>query len=310
MSAETASQKKYIAEILDPNDLPSLAKLPHLSNLNESDLDFLKQLWAKASEGRRRQIVSQLVQLSQANFRVNFNDIFFFCLRDKDAKVRVDAITGLAEEEDYRHISPLVQLAKEDSSAEVRKAAIAALGKFAVLGEAGKLSATSIKEVYHALLAVLDDKSAGDEMHCLALDAVAPLNLPQVKERIEKAYLSSNVSMKTCAVHAMGLNCDASWFTTLVRALGSTNTDIRYEATVALGELGSEEALPYLIQLSRDQDSRVQEAAIRGIGEIGGDEARQTLNKLSKSSQQRVNKAAKSALKELHSYDDPLAEEP
>jgi HEAT repeat protein len=310
VSAETASQKEYIADILDANQPLALFKLPHLSNLNESDLNFLKQSWGNSTEERRRQVVSQLVQLSQTNFRVNFSDIFFFFLHDKDARVRADAITGLADEEDYRHISPLVHMIKEDSSTEVKKTAVIALGKFAVLGEVGKLSATSIKEVCYALLAVLDDTSAGDEMHCLALEAVAPLNMPQVKERIEKAYRSSDVNMKTCAVRAMGRNCDEMWFATLLRALGSKNTAIRYESTVALGELGSEEALPYLIKLSEDEDTRIQEAAIKGIGEIGGEEARQALNNLSKSSEQRIRNAAKLALKQLHFYDDTLTEEP
>jgi HEAT repeat protein len=310
VSAEAASQKKYIADILDPDQPLALFKLPQLSNLNESDLDFLKQSWGKASEERRRQIASQLMQLSQTNFRVNFSDIFSFFLRDKDEKVRADAITALADEEDYRHIAPMVHVVKEDSSAEVRKAAITALGKFAMLGEVGKLSPMSLKEVYHALLAVLDDASAGDEMHCLALEAIAPLNMPQIKERIEKAYRSSDMSMKICAVRAMGRNCDEMWFATLLRALGNKNAALRYESTVALGGLGSEEALPYLIKLSEDQDTKVQEAAIKGLGEIGGEEARQALNTLSKSLEQRIRNAAKRAIKELHFYDDSVTEEP
>ena len=310
MSVDEASQKANIVDLLDSSHPLALFKLPHLSNLTASDLDFLKQSWGNTSLERKRQIVSQLVQLSQTNFRVNFSDIFFFLLRDKDAKIRADAIAGLADEEDYRHIPPLVRVVKEDGSAEVKKAAVMALGKFAVLGEVGKLSATSIREVYQALLAVLDDASAGGEMHCLALESLAPLNLPQVKERIEKAYRSSDMTMKTCAVRAMGRNCDEMWFATLLRALGSKNAALRYESTVALGDLGSEEAIPYLIKLSGDEDNHVQEAAIKGIGEIGGEEARQALNTLSKSSQQRIRNAARAALKELQSYDNPLHEEP
>lgn len=309
MSAETVSQQKHIAAILDHSEPLAPSALPRLSSLNESDLDFLKKSWAKTSGERRRQLIAQLVQLSQANFRLNFSDIFSFCLQDEDSAVRVDAIAGLAEEEDYRHISPLVKLLREDSSADVRKAAAVALGKFAMLGETGKLSAASTKAVYQALLAVLEDRAAGDELHCLALEAIAPLNLPQVKSLIEKAYRGSIASMKTCALRAMGRNCDMSWFSTLLRALSSDNTEIRYEATQALGKLGSEEALPYLIQLSGDKDSRVQEAAIRGLGETGGEEARQVLNRLSRSPRERIRKAAKAALKELNFYRDPLAQE-
>lgn len=306
MRQETASNKKYIAVTLDPNELLVQSKLVHLSNLNEGDMDFLKQSWAGTTTERRRQVISQLVKLSLTNFRVNFSEIFFFCLHDPDARVRAEAIAGLAEEEDYRYISPLIHLLAKDSSAEVREAAVVALGKFAVLGEMGKLSTTSTNEVYHALLAVLDDRAAGNDLQCLALEAIAPLNLPRVKGLIEAAYRSKSAKRKLCALRAMGRNCDVIWLAILARELDSENAEARYEAAHAISGLGSEEALPYLIKLSEDKDSRVQEAAIHGLGEIGSYESRRALSKLSKSPQQRIRQTAQAALKELDFGEDQL----
>jgi HEAT repeat protein len=305
MRSGTPSKKKHIAQVLAPDELLVTSKLSHLSNLDEADLEFFKQSWERTSEGRKRQVISQLVHLGQTNFRLDFSSIFLFCLSDPDSMVRADAIAGLAEEEDYRYISPLVSLLKGDSSAGVREAAIVALGKFALVGELRKLSYASTNKVYQALLTVLDDSSAGDKLHCLALEAIAPLSLPRVKELIEKAYRSSNLSMKTCALRAMGHNCDMSWLTILIRELGSDNAKMRYAAVQAIGEIGSDEALPYLIQLSRDKDTQVQEAAIKGLGEIGGETARETLNRLIRSPQPRVRKAAKAAMSELNVYEEP-----
>lgn len=306
MRQEAASNKKHIVATLDPTELLVPSKLIHLSNLNESDLDFLKQSWAITSTERRRQVISQLVKLSQTNFRVNFSEIFFYCLYDPDAQVRTEAVAGLADEENYRHISPLIQLLARDSSAEVKEAAVVALGKFAVLGEMGKLSDASTNEVYQALLAVLDDKSAGSELQCLALEAIAPLNLPRVPDLIKAAYRSKGSERKLCALRAMGRNCYEPWLSILVRELDSDNAEVRYEAAHAISELGAEEALPYLVRLSADKDSRVQESAIRGLAEIGSEEARQALNKLASSPQQRVSQAARAALKELIFDEEPL----
>ncbi len=306
MRQEAASNKKYIAATLDPNELLVPSKLIHLSNLNESDLDFMKQSWARTMTERRRQVIMQLVKLSQTNFRVNFSEIFFFCLQDLDAQVRAEAISGLADEEDYRHIAPLTQLLAKDSSAAVKEAAVLALGKFALLGEIGKLSTASTNEVYQALLAVLDDTSAGGELQCLALEAIATLNLPRVPDLIKAAYRSKSAERKLCALRAMGRNCNESWLSLLVRELDNDNAEIRYEAAHALSELGAEDALPHLIKLAADKDSRVQEVAIKGLGEIGSEEARQALTRLAKSSQQRVRQAARTALKDLDFDDEPL----
>lgn len=307
MTQEAASKKKYIAEILDCNKPLAKSVLTYLSNLISSDLEFLKQFWAKTDTERRRETILNLVRLGQSNFRLNFSDIFFFCLRDPDSKVRAGAIVGLAEEENCEHISPLVKLLTEDSSAEVRGAAAIALGKFAVLGEIGKLSTFSTKEVYHALLAVLDNKSTSTEMKSLALEAISPLNLPRVKGLVEEAYHSNNVQLKVSAIRAMGHNCNLFWLADLLSELGSKDGEVRYEAVKAIGEIGSEDALPDLIRLLEDGDARVQEAAIKALGEIGGKGARKSLNILTRNPQERIRKAAKSALKEFDICEDPLS---
>jgi HEAT repeat protein len=270
-------------------------------------LDFLKQSWQKTNSERKREIILNLIRLGQHDFKLNFSEIFLFCLHDPDSKVRAGAIVGLEEEEDYQYISPMIHLLEKDSSTEVREAAVIALGKFALLGEIGKLSTPSTKKVYHALLAVLDNKSTLTEMQCLALEAIASLNLPRIKGLIEEAYQSNNAKLKASAIRAMGRNCNLFWLTDLLAELGNNDAEVRYEAVNAIGEIGSEEALPNLQKLLEDEDARVQEAAIRAIGKIGSEEAKLFLNKLTRNPEQRIRRVAESALKELDFCEDPLS---
>ncbi len=303
---ESFSEKQQITRILDHDDLLIKSELVHLSDLSGEELEFVKQAWMKANVERRRQIISHLIQIGQTNFKLDFSNIFLFCLSDPDQKVRAQAIAGLVEEENGIYVSPLVRLLREDSSAEIREAAATALGKFAMLSELGKLSTSRTNEVYTALLEVLENTSESVNIKGLALEAIAPLNVPRVRELIEEIYHSNEVKLKDRAIRAMGRNCDPQWLTVLQHEFDSTDPNTRYEAVNACGELGAEEAVPDLLKLIEDKDVRIQEAAITALGEIGGTEARQALDILTKNPKKRISRAAKSALEEIDFCEDPL----
>lgn len=307
MAAELPSYKQRIAEIFDSNEPLLNSKLVYLSDLSGEELKFLKQAWAKADAQRRHQVISQLVYLSEADLKLDFSSIFVFCLSDPDEAVRAQAIVGLEAEENHLFINPLVQSLKQDGSDKVRAAAATALGKFAMLGELGELSTHYTDKVYTALLEVLDNKTEAVEVKRRALEAIAPLNLPRVKESIQEAHHSNDVKLKASAIYAMGRNCDSLWLTALLTELSSDQAEIRYEAANACGELSAEQAVPYLTRLIKDEDAQIQKAAIKALGEIGGEEAKQTLNKLARSPQRQIRQAAESALKELHFCEGPLS---
>ena len=302
MAAELPSYKQPIAEILDSSKPLVNSKLAYLSDLSGDGLEFLKQAWVEAEAIRRHQVISHLIHLCEADLKLDFSSTFAFCLRDADETVRTQAIAGLEAEENHIFVSPLVETLKQDSSAKVRAAAAMALGKFALLGKWGKLSPHCTDQVCRALLEVLDNKREAVEVQRRALEAIAPLNLPRLKEFIEAAYHSNDVKLEASAICAMGRSCDSVWLTTLLAELSSNQAEIRYEAANACGELGAEEASSHLIELTEDEDACVQEAAIRALGEIGGEEARQTLNKLAGDREPRIRQAAKSALKELRFF--------
>ena len=311
MAAELSPRMQHIAEIFDSSKPIVSSKLVYLSNLNSKELKFLEELWANADASRRHQIIYQLVHLSEVDVKLDFSGVFVLCLHDTDATIRAQAIAGLDGEESYTLITPLLHTLKEDSSAEVRAATAVALGKFALLCELGKLPYHFTDKIYTALLDVWDKNLETVVVKRRALEAISPLNLPRVKELIEQAYHANDVKLKSSAIYAMGRNCDPAWLTILLSELNSDEAEIRCEAAIACGELGDEEVIPHLLKLAKkDEDTQVQEAAIKALGEIGGEQAKQALNQIAKSPQLRIREATKSALKETQFCEDPLSFQP
>ena len=286
--------------------LPS-SKLAELSNLNSEELAVLEQVWATIEPKRRRQIVSQLVRLAEDDFELNFDSIFKNCLKDQDAQVRSKAIEGLWENEEPSLINPLINLLEQDSSEKVQAAAATALGKFVMLAEHKKLRSSRVSKACQALLAAISDKSKPIEVKRRALEAAAPINLPRVKRAILEAYQSNNPKLRGSSIYAMGKSCNPAWLPTLLKELGSTDAEIRYEAAGACGELGEEEAVPHLTALVNDPNTEVQLAAIQALGKIGGTEAKNCLEECLDDSSEAIQQAAEQALNEIGMGEEPLS---
>ncbi len=298
--------KKTIVE-LGNSDKPLLnSRLTELSNLNSKELEFLERVWASIEPKRRRQIIYRLVELAEDNFELDFDSIFRRCLKDQDAEVRSKAIEGLWECEDAALVAPFINLLEPDSSEDVQAAAATALGKFAMLAALNKLRSSYTVRLCQALLGVISDKNRSVEVRRRALEAVAPLNLPQVEKVIREAYQSHNRKLKISAIYAMGKNCDRSWLPILLTELASPDAEIRYEATVACGELGEEAVIPYLIELSSDPDIEVQVTALQALGKIGGSEAKECLQQRLNNPSEVIRQAAEQALYELEADENPL----
>jgi HEAT repeat protein len=307
MPAELSPRMRYISEVLDSSKNVNSSKLVSLSDLNSEEMEFLAEIWTDADLERRREIISQLVHLSEFDFKLDFSGVFVVSLGDPDETIRAQAVAGLDGEDNYLLIKPLVHALKEDISAKVRAAAAIALGKFALQGELGNLPSYYREKIYNSLLEVLDKKTELTEVKRRALEAISPFSLPRVKELIETAYHTDDIKLRASAIYAMGRNCDLAWLPTVLAELNSEEVEIRYEAASASGGLGAEEAVPLLIEMTENEDQQVQEAAIKALGEIGNEPAKQALDKLTKNPQPSIRDAAKSALKEIQHCEDPLS---
>jgi HEAT repeat protein len=293
---------------LSNSDKPLLSsRLTELSNLNAQELALFEEAWQTIEPKRRRQIIYRLVELAENNFELDFDDIFKGRLKDEDADVQSKAVEGLWENEETTLIDPLIELLEPASPEKVQATAATALGKFALLAELDKLRDKHKARVCHALLGVIEDTSRAIEVKRRALEAAAPLSLPQLEKAIARAYQSSVPKLKTSAIFAMGKNCDPRWLPILIRELNNADAEIRYEAANACGELGEKEAAPYLSELTRDADVDVQLAAIQALGKIGGPEAKDSLERCLTDDSEVIQQAAELALNELEAGEDPLS---
>ncbi len=297
----------YIDKIFTGGELLEKKLLEHLSGLSGKDVESFRQAWDKAHVKRKSRIISHLVTLAEKEPKLDFSIIFSYCLDDPDDDVKTQAIHGLEEEDDPRHIARLIPLVAENTSLEVRTAAVSALGKFALMGEMGDISRRKTDEVYAALMKVLEDGKTPARLRAALLEAVSPFTVPRVKQLIESTFKSSDLQLKVSAIRAMGRNCDPDWLKYLSREMHSEQAEIRYEVAVACGEICTDDSIPLLLELVEDSDTRVQEAAIAGLGEIGGKEAKDVLTDLARSPKPRIKRAARTALKEMEFCTDPLS---
>ena len=278
-----------------------------LSNLNSEELNFFEQEWVAIELKRQRHIIYRLVELAESSFELDFNSIFRNHLNDPDANIRCKAIEGLWESEEPSLIDSLINLLEQDSSEEVQAAAATALGKFAMLAEDKKLRSYYTSKIEQALFGIIDDSNKPIEVKRHALEATAPLSLPQVQRAIIQAYQSPNTKVRISAIYAMGKNCSPYWLPTLLKELDSTDADVRYEAVTACGEIEKEEAVPYIIKHIDDPDVDVQLAAIQALGKIGGTEAKNCLEHCLNNPNEIISYAAEQALYELQGGEDPLS---
>jgi hypothetical protein len=291
--------EEIITDLAD-SDRPLLnSSLADLSNIIPEELSFLKEVWPTVKPERRRQIVSRLVELAEDNFELDFDSTFKNCLSDQDAEIRSKAIEGLWENEEPSLINTLIALMEQDNSKLVQAAAATGLGKFTMLAEQQKLRSAYTSKIYRALLAAINDRSKPIEVKRRALEAIAPLDSPEVEKAIGEAYRSSNPRLRVSSIYAMGKNGNPSWLSILLNEAGSPDSEMRYEVTRACGELGEEEAVPCIIELAVDPDVEVQLTAIEALGQIGGTEAKNFLEQCLDEPNETVQQAAEQALREL-----------
>lgn len=298
--------RELLDEIFNPARNPAAVRLLRLSNLHREELEVFKEYWRLADGTRRRELVAALAQLARDNIEVNFDPIFTFSLAGDDAEVKLAALIGLEESEDYRLVPDLVRLLLDDPAGSVRRSAAAALGRFALLAETGRIARRHGEEIFRALVRVVRDADEEPEVRAQALQAVAVFTVPEVRGLIDRSYAEDDVVLKAGAVAAMGRTCDTAWLPALVKELTSHRVELRRAAALACGELESEEAVPYLIRLTRDEVIEVKEAAIAALGEIGGEVAKKVLENLTRSPVKRVSTAARAALEELSFWESPM----
>jgi HEAT repeat protein len=299
----TAGLKAPFEIVLDSlrqnGEKPDQALLCYLSSLNADEAERVSQIWPDLPTDLRLELISQLVEMAEADFTLSFGAIFRIAMGDEHADVRRLAIEGLWEDEDVRLVPILAQRLEEDESVSVRAAAAQSLGRFILLGELGKIRPKPCSVAYAALLRVLQAQDEYTEVRRRALESLAYVCNETVVASIREAYGSSSEKFRISAVFAMGRSADTRWEQEVQRELYSTTPEMRYEAARACGELQVSEAVDMLEELTEDTDAEVQQAAIWALGQVGGDRAREILERYCRAGDEALRSAAEAAMAEF-----------
>lgn len=303
----TKSFQEQLNQIATDNELHTRS-LYIFSKMNQEALAAFRNIWPTIPSQRRRDIMQELVEIGEANFEVYFDPVFLLALGDEDAEVRTSAINGLWENEDPNLIGPLVHLLRTDDAVEVRAAAASALGRFIYLGAVEEIDQHQALLAEEALLDTIHHSAEDIEVRRRAVESVAFSSEPAVAQIIENAYYDENEKMQVSAIFAMGRSADPHWRPQVIAELDNDNSEIRFEAARASGELEASEAITKLIELiADDPDLQVQEMAVWALGRIGGPAAQEALEECLESEVESIVLAAEEALDEINLFSDSLS---
>lgn len=300
----TKSFKEQLHQVASEPELHT-GSLYIFSKMDQDALTAFKNIWPTIPTPRRRDIMQELVEIGEANFEVYFDPVFLLGMGDEDAEVRAAAINGLWENENPSLIGPLVHLLRTDDTPLVRATAAIALGRFVYLGEIEEIDQHQALLAEEALLETIHQGAEDIEVRRRAIESIAYSSEPAVAQIIENAYYDENEKMQVSAIFAMGRSADSQWRPQVIAELDNENSEIRFEAARASGELEASEAVSKLVELIEDDpDLQVQEMAIWALGKIGGTTAREALEECLESDIESIAMAAEEALDELNLFTD------
>lgn len=278
-----------------------------LSRMSQANLEVFKTIWPTIETSRRQDVMRELVEISEANFEVDFEPVFLLGLADPDPDVRALAINGLWEHEQPDLINPLLHLLQTDEAPLVRATAASSLGRFLYLSELEELDPRYVEPVKKALFDTIHLPGEDVEVRRRAIESIAFLSEEGVADIIENAYYDDNEKMQVSAIFAMGRSADPVWGSRVITELDNENLEIRFEAARACGELELAEAVSRLIELiDQDPDIQIQEMSIWALGRIGGQTAREALEICAGSENEAIASAAEEALDEINLFADSL----
>lgn len=253
--------------------------LPRLSDLENPELEFLKDTWPKIPTWRRRALMEDIEELCKDDYLVSYERLGVFAAEDEDAPVRLHAVRTLWEFENKNLVPTFVRLLCKDPDVDVRAASASALGQYIYLGELDELPVKILKEIEVLLL---DTYQGNDEeaVRRAALESLGFSSLEEVPALIEAAFNSKEVGWRTSALFAMGHSRNEIWRNQVLSMLNNNQPDLRLEAARAAGELELTLAIPVLLELLDDPSDSIRDASIWSLSQIGGEGVRDRLEKL------------------------------
>ncbi len=286
---------------LEPEDLHAVSRLAAGSE------QVVRDQLGELDSAERFALLDRLRQVGAEFGGYDFTVFFGAMLADDDASVRTMAVGGLALCETAGATQGLLATVRSDEEETgVRREAVTALGEVAMRVELGWASSEDAGDVIDTLRSVVKDAREDEEVRASALSGVGVVSESWVTELIEDAFDSDAAALHLGAVQAMGRNADPYWLPVLEGSLVAEDEDERLAAVQAIGEIGSEEGAPMLLELFDDPSASEEliRSAVAALGEIGSEEAVEELEQLRTHPDPAVRTTAQSALEEATWPDD------
>lgn len=294
----TLSLNDAIAAVQN-EDRPIPAKAIYaLSDLTEADQKVLAIQWATIPLERRRTLIDRLTDAAEADFNLDFSRVVRVAMTDLDDELREAAVEASWMDESISMFNWLMSLSSVDPAMLVRAAAVSNLGRFIYAAEVGSFPKVLGVHAETLTLQIWNNLLLDLEVRRRALEALSNSSRPEVLDMIKTAYNDRESRMKASAIHAMGRSCDDQWTPAVLFELKSDDPMMRYEAAKAAGELEVSEAVSALGELLSDDDREIMEMAIWSLGEIGSNEAKRYLMNVAEHAQSEGDESLVEAVEE------------
>lgn len=276
-------------------------QLAAFSDLTRGGLRQVESAWPQIGHETRRRLISEAVELAEENVQYRFERLCRFALRDPDADVRQVALSGLWEDESASLLEELIEVAQTDASPDVRAGAIVLLGNAIPRLRDEDPDSDLLEAIESLAITLAGEDTRSTVVRRRAIEAIGALEqTDQTRTLILSAYQYGDQALEAGAIVAMGRSLEARWLTVVRSLLASEDPEIRFEASQALGQIGTTDDVTELSKLTLDEDADVRLAAITALGEIGGHGAvrvlRNRMNQASELEQDAIREALDAAL--------------
>lgn len=298
--------QSVLERLLDSKkDIPQ-AHLNFYSDLDPKSLRLFLDVWKNVPAKRKTLLLDRLAAYLDEDTIVSFEEIGKALLTDPDAEVRARTLGLLAESDDPRLVTTLLDIFLADADLAPRLKAAILLGEFVLLGELEELDQAIQRRIEDALVSVIRSDE-NPSLRRAAVEAFGYSGREEAAAILESAYEREDPLWITSALRAMGRSHDNRWDDSVVSKLLDSDPRIRYAAAEAAGELSIEEAAPIMLRMLEDEeeDDNVTLAAIWALSQIAGEDARAyILNLLDSTDDEEMTEFLEDALENLDFNDE------
>jgi HEAT repeat protein len=271
--------------------------LADLAHPDPEELDAFRDAWFGLGDEVRYRMATALAKAAEDDPSLDYTPLFSVLLEDEAPEVRAIGVANSVDAMDEAAAIRVLDLLRNDSAAEVRAEAAAALGLFVGTMEGDEISDSVRRDIDDGLLETINTPEEDVIVRQRAIEAFAYSDDPYVDGVLEDAYDSDDDELRASAVFGMGRRGEESWLPTIHRELRNEVEAIRMAAIYATAEIASPTSIPYLLQvIGEDPQLDVRVAAIYALADFETPEAGRILEDLLESDDVSLVNAADEAI--------------